>query len=245
MGQVPFYSIIGGGRLASHLFKYFTLKNIKFSQWTRNGGAALSDHIPLIAEGSTVLLAVPDGAISELIEKHPALRNFSPVHFSGCVSVAGVTGAHPLTAFTLDTTAWNINDYEKIPFIIEKGGAKFEDIFPGLENPHFYIDPELKPLYHALCVMAGNFTTMLWSEAMRQFSDKLSLPPNVLHPYIDRICSNAKNEGAAALTGPLARRDTGTIAKNLEALKGTPLEDIYLLFLNLAGISISKGGDAL
>jgi len=245
MGQVPFYSIIGGGRLASHLFKYFTLKNIKFSQWTRNGGDALSDHIRLIAEGSIVLLAVPDGVISELVKEYPALRNFSPVHFSGCISVAGVTGAHPLTSFTLDTSSWSINDYEKIPFIIEKGGTKFEDIFPCLDNPRFYIDAELKPLYHALCVTAGNFTTMLWNDAMRQFSDKLSLPPKILHPYIDRICTNFKNEGAAALTGPLARRDMLTIAQNLEALKGTPLEDIYKSFLNLSGISISKGGDAL
>jgi len=244
MRQVPFYSIIGGGRLASHLFKYLTLKNIKFSQWARRCGVSLSDHISREPEGSVVLLAVSDGAIPELIEKYPELKKFSPVHFSGCVSVAGVTGVHPLTAFTSDTSSWNITDYEKIPFVIEAGGAKFEAIFPGLDNPRFYIDAKLKPLYHALCVSAGNFTTMLWSEAMRQFSDKLSLPPEILHPYIDRVCSNIKNEGASALTGPLARRDMETVSQNIEALKGTPLEDIYLAFSDLAGVSISKGGDA-
>lgn len=245
MGQVPFYSIIGGGRLASHLVKYFTLKKINFSQWTRNGGETLSDHISSAQAGTIFLLAVPDGAISKLIEEYPALRNFSPVHFSGCVSVEGVTGAHPLTSFTLDTSTWSERDYEAVPFVLETGGAKFEDIFPGLINPRYYINAELKPLYHALCVTAGNFTVMLWSEAMRQFADKLSLPPVALHPYIDRIAANLKNEGASGLTGPVARRDLGTIGRNIEALRGTPLEQIYISFLGLTDISVSKGGDIL
>ena len=245
MGQVPFYSIIGGGRLASHLIKYFTLKKIEFSQWSRSESTALSDHIHLIPEGTIVLLAVSDGAIAQLVQEYPLLRNFSPVHFSGCVSIAGVTGAHPLTSFTRDTSTWDLQDYEAIAFVIENGGAKFEDIFPGLDNPRYYIDAGLKPLYHALCVTAGNFTTLLWNEAARQFSDKLSLPPEILHPYIARITANIKNEGGRALTGPIARRDIGTITQNLKALKNTSLEQIYISFLNLAGIPVSKGGDIL
>ncbi|HNY11545.1 MAG TPA: DUF2520 domain-containing protein [Candidatus Wallbacteria bacterium] len=245
MGQVPFYVIIGGGRLASHLSNYFTLKKIEFSQWTRNSGVGLPEHISHIPPDSIVLLAVSDGAIAQLVEEHAILRKFSPVHFSGCVSVAGVTGVHPLTSFTRSSSGWGLHDYEMVPFVLEKGGAGFEDIFPCLDNPHYYINAEQKPLYHALCVAAGNFTTMLWGEAMRQFSDILSLPPEILHPYMDRVSANIKSEGPAGLTGPLVRGDIGTIEQNIKAIKGTPLERIYLSFLGLAGISISTGGDIL
>ena len=42
--------------------------------------------------------------------------------------------------------------------------------------------------------------------------------------------------GGAALTGPLARGDTGTIDLNLEALEGDSYQDVYRAFLRAHGL---------
>ncbi len=83
---------------------------------------------------------------------------------------------------------------------------------------------------------SGNFTSLLWESVYREFEAELGLPKAALLPYMERIFANlAAAEGVA--TGPLVRGDMTTIERNLAALDGNPLEDIYRAFLRLSGIA--------
>ena len=42
-------------------------------------------------------------------------------------------------------------------------------------NPNFKIDITKKTRYHMLCVLANNFTTILWEKVFADFEDKLNI----------------------------------------------------------------------
>src|SRR5690606_6089874 len=111
------------------------------------------------------------------------------------------------------------------------GNRTFTDIFPQLTNPSTEITSEQKPLYHSLCVMGGNFTTILWSKVLESFQSKLNIEPEFVFPYIDKITENIKYNYKTALTGPLARRDIPTLQKNFSALKDDSFSNVYKSFI--------------
>jgi predicted short-subunit dehydrogenase-like oxidoreductase (DUF2520 family) len=112
---------------------------------------------------------------------------------------------------------------------------KFPEVFPQLENPHFEIETSKKPLYHSLCVMSGNFTTLLWNKVFESFKEKLDLPPEVLIPYMQKITENLKDHLtknlSTPLSGPLQRKDIKTIQSNLDALKEDDYLEVYKSFV--------------
>jgi predicted short-subunit dehydrogenase-like oxidoreductase (DUF2520 family) len=134
--------------------------------------------------------------------------------------------AHPLMSFAKEQT-YSLETYAKIPFVLESGRKTFEEILPGLHNPHFTIEGAQKTLYHALCVMSGNFTTLLWQKAFLDFESKLGLQREILLPYLDQITANLKSDLQSALTGPIARGDNSTIRKHLETLGPDPYAGVY------------------
>jgi len=78
-------------------------------------------------------------------------------------------------------------------------------------------------LYHAACVLAGNFTTVLLAEAARLLSsagvEDGADPLELLTPLIRTSIHNAEQHGpVAAITGPAARGDQATIQAHLAAL---------------------------
>ncbi|HVK61040.1 MAG TPA: DUF2520 domain-containing protein, partial [Bdellovibrionales bacterium] len=122
--------------------------------------------------------------------------------------------------------------YRRVPFITEKGRADFGMLLPGLKNASYGLDAEQKGLYHALCVMSGNFTVLLWEKAFKEF-ETLGLPRMTLLPYLERIALNLiSSRGQSVLTGPLARGDGATIANNIEALDGDKFQDVYRAFVS-------------
>ncbi len=92
---------------------------------------------------------------------------------------------------------------------------------------------EKKALYHALCVMAGNFPQILWHSLSGRFSDRLGIPPDILEPYLRQSLDNFLADPGRALTGPLARGDRNTVRRNLSALSGDALQDLYRAFVEL------------
>ncbi len=104
-----------------------------------------------------------------------------------------------------------------------------------MHNPSWTIDPELKPLYHALCVLAGNFTTLLWLKAMDDFEMRLGLPREMLRPFLEQTAANTLAHGRAAMTGSLARGETGTIERDLQGLAGDPYRQVYAAIARASG----------
>ena len=175
--EQPAYGIVGRGRMATHLARYLELESLAYSQWHRGMGCAPADAL---GDAPVVLLAISDDALEPFLAEHPELAERTAVHFSGSRSVPGAAGLHP--RMTFGPEAYDLETYRAIPFVTERGGPSFNDIFPEFSNPSWSVPPEEKPLYHALCVMAGNFPTLLWSKVTGAFEDRLGLPGDILRP---------------------------------------------------------------
>lgn len=230
--NIPTYGLIGRGRLATHLTHYLGLEARNVIQWHRGVDIPVGEALHT---AEVILLAISDDAIENFLLEHPEIGDRPVVHFSGSLTVDGTHGLHPLMTFGPEL--YDLGTYQSIPFVGERGGAPFDEIFPGLENSSFAVDPELKPLYHSLCVLAGNFTTLTWIKAMDDFEAKLDLPRKILRPFLERTAANTLNQGAAALTGSLARADRGTIRRDLAGLEGDPFKEIYIAYVHAAATS--------
>ena len=233
---MPHYALLGGGRLARHMRHYLALLNLPASGWARDRNSALNSHAiddprrrlqATIEPASHVLLLVADGAIAEVVNSYPFLREKTLLHCAGALSFPGIAGAHPLMTF--GDQLYDPEQYRRVPFIVERG-YRFEDLLPGLPNPHREIAPESKARYHALCVMAGNFSQLLWDAVAARF-EGMDLPPALLAPYLRQVTENFIATRASALTGPLSRGDRATIERNLGALAGDRLQGLYRAFL--------------
>jgi predicted short-subunit dehydrogenase-like oxidoreductase (DUF2520 family) len=208
--------------------RYLEFETQPFVTWHRGIAASLAGALD---SADIILLAISDDAIRPFLGDHPELQDRPLVHFSGSLVVEGAQGFHPLMTFGPEL--YDRATYRSIPFITELGGSGFTELFPELVNPSWPIDPELKSLYHALCVLAGNFSTLLWSKVLDDFEDRLGVPGEALRPYLLQTCSNTSRARRAALTGPLARGDRETVARDLESLEGDPYAEVYRAFAAL------------
>jgi 2-dehydropantoate 2-reductase len=114
----------------------------------------------------------------------------------------------------------------------------FEKLMPGLPNKSFVVEPELKTLYHTLCVLSGNFTVALWQKAFSDFQSRLGVSSEMLIPYLKQVVSNLETNPEAALTGPVARKDVSTIAKHIQQLEGDNFQEVYKSFVRAADMDV-------
>jgi predicted short-subunit dehydrogenase-like oxidoreductase (DUF2520 family) len=241
----PVYGLLGSGRLARHLAYWFAAEGLAARRWARAGERAANTIDPTahpdteerlrltVAPCSHVLVLLSDDAITPFIARHAYLKEKTLIHCSGALAIPGVNGAHPLMTFGPEL--YGLARYRAIPFVTDAEGLPFPELFPGLPNPHYPLAAERKALYHACCVVSGNFTGLLWERVFAEFAT-LGLPKQALLPYMEQVFANlACADGV--VTGPLVRRDMRTIGRNLAALEGNPLKDVYEAFLRLAGIT--------
>lgn len=222
--QVPtqHYLLIGRGRLANHLAYYFDLKNISFLRWSRlDSTEDLHKFIPLAKK---ILLAINDDAIEPFCKWHnlPAEKT---IHFSGALSTPLAWQLHPLMTFS--NQLYDLPAYEKLSFVSPEQTPSLSELIPELPNPHHLIPQGSEALYHALCVLSGNGTTLLWQTVAKQFQQKFSIPSSALWPYLDQIVDNLKKNPETALTGPWVRNDLKTIQRHERALANSSLFDVY------------------
>ena len=219
------YLLVGAGRLSRHLGHYFDLESIAWRRWHRSMATPLREAV----RGSrAVLLLISDDAIEVFLDHNVRPGDPPWIHCSGSLVTTAAVGIHPLMTFSDEL--YDLRVYREMCVVCERGRTPFRDLFPQLTNPSFEIDPEDKVLYHAMCTIAGNFTTLLWHKAFGEFEDRLGLPRSVLFPYLDRVADNLKSS-TSPLTGPLARGDGRTVAHHLEALAGDQFGDVYRAFV--------------
>jgi predicted short-subunit dehydrogenase-like oxidoreductase (DUF2520 family) len=83
-----------------------------------------------------------------------------------------------------------------------------------------WVEEQNRPLYHAALAHGANHLVTLTNEALDRLRDAgVMHPERVLGPLLRAALENTLNQGDAALTGPVARGDAGTIARHLEALR--------------------------
>jgi hypothetical protein len=233
MGQVPniSYLAIGGGRATRHFTHYLSLKSIPYEIWTR--AESIDRLYEKASRASHILVLINDDAIVPFLKEHPRLSEGSRalVHFSGRLTTPLAIGAHPLMTFP-ERHLYDLAVYESIPFIVDQRERPFSEILPKLSNSHYALAPAQKPLYHALCAMAGNFTGLLWEKLFSDFETRLGIPRAAALPYLQAISANLISaEGKSVLTGPLARGDQSTVESHLSALKNDPYERVYRAFV--------------
>lgn len=240
------YAILGGGRLARHFSRYFQLLGVPHQCWTRDPGSPFNTFKTADAEhrlrqtlvgADHVLLLVSDHAIAALLKQFPYLNDKQLIHCSGALTIPGVAGAHPMMTFS--DSLYDLDLYRSIPFVVETGHT-FRDLFPSLQNPGFAVAVEDKARYHALCVIAGNFAQLMWKGVLDRFDKQFEWPAGILEPYLKQVTTNFVQNPKSALTGPLVRNDDKTIERNIDALEGDPLQNVYQAFVDLHRHSVKE-----
>ncbi|AQW51695.1 DUF2520 domain-containing protein [Streptomyces violaceusniger] len=203
--------------------------------------AALLPEVPIVppsevlARAELVLLTVPDDALPELIEGLTETGAVRPgqllVHTSGRYGVSVLEPAlragalplalHPVMTFTgtsvdvqrLAGCSFGVTAPEELrlaaqALVIEMGG-----------EPE-WIAEESRPLYHAALAIGANHLTTLVAQSLELLrASGVEAPDRMLGPLLGAALDNALRSGDAALTGPVARGDAGTVAAHVAELR--------------------------
>ncbi len=245
---------MGNGKVARHMLHYFAAVGQPHIHWFRPATNVPNTSQPrpsrlaryrsrlkqlfkptvaqtletAVTAASTVLLLLPDDQIKAFVANNPCLHHKRLVHFSGSLVLDGMVGCHPLMTFGPEL--YGLERYTEIPFVIDEG-VDFKSLFPLFDNPVHTIKAADKAKYHALCVMAGNFSQMLWQGVGAEMQ-AMGLSRELMNQYLQQNTHNFVTDPDNAATGPFIRGDNLTIAKHQKALEDHPLGDIYQAFFN-------------
>jgi predicted short-subunit dehydrogenase-like oxidoreductase (DUF2520 family) len=223
-------------------------------------GCAVSDSGQDVADtAELVFVTTPDDVISTVASEVKWRPGQSIVHCSGAASTdilepARKAGAHAGSIHPLQTFAGVEQAIANIPgstFAIEAEEpllSTLKEIAASMDGEHIELKASDKVLYHAAAVIACNYLVTLVKLATDLWQT-FSVPPEqatkALLPLIQGTLNNINKIGVPqCLTGPIARGDTGTIKKHLDALqKVTPevLPTYKELGRQTIPISLAKG----
>ncbi|PWU21732.1 MAG: hypothetical protein C5B49_02150 [Bdellovibrio sp.] len=221
--------VVGNGRVARHLCEYFKRMRMSFETWNRRENS-VGDLRDSLSRAGRVLVLLSDTVLEDFFHQYHGLAPEAMwIHCSGALEISGMESFHPLMTF--GPQLYTLDQYVLIPFVTTSHFTLAQAL-PGLSNPCVRIPVSHKARYHALCVLSGNFTTILWRKLIEEFRD-WNLSPGLAKPFAQQVVANVFSFPDQALTGPLVRRDLETQAKNLAALDGDPFADIYRAFQNL------------
>jgi predicted short-subunit dehydrogenase-like oxidoreductase (DUF2520 family) len=97
-----------------------------------------------------------------------------------------------------------------------------------------WIEEAARPLYHAALAHGANHLVTLIAQSLQALrAAGVEAPARLLGPLVTAALDNALRSGDAALTGPVARGDAGTVSEHLRQLKSlTP--DVRPTYVALA-----------
>ncbi len=181
-----------------------------------------------------VFITTPDDAIASVASEIQWHNGQSVVHCSGALSTdilesakklgAQVGAFHPLQTFASVKQA-----IENIPgstFAVEAEEpllSTLKEMATALDGHWIELKADDKVIYHAAAVIASNYLVTLIKLATDLWQS-FDIPPyqaaQALMPLIRGTIHNIETIGIPqCLTGPIARGDTGTIKKHLDALQ--------------------------
>lgn len=178
------------------------------------------------------IIAVTDDAIDVVADSLAQGDALPTVHLSGSVPIsalssiesngAAVGSFHPLQ--TLPAASVGADRLPGAWIGVTATGTLRDDLFDLARslgcNP-FDLRDDVKPLYHAAAASAANFPLASLALAERLF-DAADVPFAASQPLVEAIVANAYAMGPAnALTGPIARGDVGTVARQVAAVADT------------------------
>lgn len=194
----------------------------------------LPDRVP---EGADlVILSVPDdalaGLVRGLVEAGSLRRGQVVAHTSGAYGIGVLSpvesvGARPLALHPAMTFTGHSGDLVRLAEGISFGVTAPQPLrrlatrlVADMGGAVEWVSEDARPLYHAALAHGANHLVTLVNEAMDRLRDAGVLrPERVLEPLLRASLENALRHADAALTGPVARGDAGTIAKHIETLQ--------------------------
>ena len=204
-------AVVGDGRIGRAL-----------ASSLRAAGAEVQGPLGRGATGDgadVVLLTVPDAEIGRAAA---SLADGLVVgHVSGATTLAPLApheafGLHPLMTVTGPEAV-----FEGVPAALAGSSARARETAHGLARVlglrTFELHDHDRAAYHAAASIASNFLVTLETFAA-ELAGTAGIPRDVLVPLIRATVSNWEAEGAAALTGPIARGDEETVARQRAAV---------------------------
>ncbi|WP_051795311.1 Rossmann-like and DUF2520 domain-containing protein [Streptomyces sp. NRRL S-87] len=211
------------------------------SDASRRRAEALLPGVPLVPPSQVlemadlVLLTVPDDALPGLVEGLAATGAVRPgqllVHTSGRYGTAVLdparrAGALPLAlhpAMTFTGTSVDVQRLAGCSFGVtapEELRLAAEALVIEMGGEPEWIAEEARPLYHAALALGANHLVTLVAQAMELLRKAgVGHPDRMLGPLLGAALDNALRSGDAALTGPVARGDAGTVAAHVAELR--------------------------
>ncbi|MFI5274151.1 MAG: DUF2520 domain-containing protein [Ktedonobacterales bacterium] len=202
------------------------------------GARAVAAPADVLAITDLVILAVPDDALAALVASLPWRPGYSAVHLSGAKSAAVLAPAaargartaalHPLMTFPrqpLDAPVAVI--LERLAGCVwaldcddPALAASLTALVAALDGQVVRLSAADRVPYHLSGVLASNYVVALIGAAVRLWTDSLGVAPDealrALLPLLRASVESLATHGLPdALTGPLARGDSGTVAAHL------------------------------
>jgi predicted short-subunit dehydrogenase-like oxidoreductase (DUF2520 family) len=206
--------------------------------------AARIEELP--ARVDRILVAVPDGAVTEVAQRLAAagMRAGVVLHTSGvsgpeALAPLGAAGVSCGALHPLQTVSTAVRGVEVLPgatYGLTASGAAAEwaeEIVALLDGTVLSIPAEARAAYHAAAVLAGNGTVALLDAAetlMERAGVSRERGRAALAPLVAASLSNVLSAGSTgSLTGPIERGDVETVAAHLRALTSESilLADLY------------------
>lgn len=197
-------------------------------------GAALLPADEVVAAADLILLAVPDdtlgGLVVGLAETGAWRAGQIAVHTSGAHGLAVLAPAtafgvlplavHPVMTFT--GRAEDLDRLRGVSFGVtadEENRPVAEALVVEMGGEPTWVPEHARPLYHAALALGANHLVTLVNESL----DLLRLagvdrPEQMIAPLLQAALDNALRHGDAALTGPVARGDAGTVRRHVREL---------------------------
>ena len=223
-------AIIGGGNVASHLYKALNTKvNVTIVDPHSLKGIPANPDI--------ILIAVADKAIAEVANK---IDNKKAIvaHTSGSIPMEVLNKNHPNIGvlYPLQTfTKTRIIDYREIPLFIEGNTPevvnKLRKIGSLFADKIYEADSEKRKNLHLAAVFACNFTNALASIS-EKLIENTGFNFNVLQPLMKETVNKLEVMSPYdAQTGPASRWDKQVMETHLNMLEDKPeLKTLYSIF---------------
>ncbi|MEU7475190.1 DUF2520 domain-containing protein [Lentzea sp. NPDC042327] len=200
-------------------------------------GVAIADPTEVAQRADLVLLAVPDDELAGLVRGLVATGSLRAgqivVHTSGAQGVAVLEPAAELGALTLAlhpvmTFTGRSEDLQRMSSACvgvtaadgdEVAWSVGEALVVEMDAEPVRVPEAVRPLYHAALAHGANHLITLVRDAADLLTNAgVANAERLLGPLLSAALDNSLRHGDRALTGPVARGDTGTLRKHLTVL---------------------------
>ena len=236
------------------------------SEASRTRAEALLPGVPLVtpaevlADADLALLTVPDDVLPQLVNglvstgavrAGQLLAHTSGRYGIGVLDPATSAGALPLAlhpAMTFTGTSLDLSRLHGASFGVtapEPLRPIAEALVLEIGGEPVWVDEEHRVLYHAALAHGANHIVTLVAESLDLLrAAGIEDPAKVLAPLVSAALDNALRDGDAALTGPVARGDAGTVAEHLRQIAAVSAEskEGYVALARLTALRALSAG---